>query len=151
MVNLIKSQKAKLIDTRKTSPNFRIAEKWAVKIGGGINHRFGLYDMVMLKDNHIDFAGGIKPAILSTKEYLRKAGLDLKIEVETRNLNEVREVITIGGVNAILLDNMMPSDLQTAVEMIDSKFITEASGGITEKTIKEINLHDVSVATKHES
>ena len=138
MVNLIKSQKTRLLDTRKTSPNFRIAEKWAVKIGGGINHRFGLYDMVMLKDNHIDFAGGIKPAIQSTKEYLKKAGLDLKIEVETRNLHEVKEVIEVGGVNAILLDNMSPSNIQIAVEMIDSKFVTEASGGITVKTIQEI-------------
>jgi nicotinate-nucleotide pyrophosphorylase (carboxylating) len=138
MTNLIKNQKARLLDTRKTTPNFRLAEKWAVKIGGGTNHRFGLYDMIMLKDNHIDFAGGIKPAILATKEYLNKTDLDLKIEVETRSLKEVKDVVEVGGVSAILLDNMMPSDMRIAVEMVDSQFITEASGGITEITIKEI-------------
>jgi len=138
MANLIKNYKARLLDTRKTTPNFRLAEKWAVKIGGGTNHRFGLYDMIMLKDNHIDFAGGIKPAILATKEYLNKTGLSLKIEVETRNLKEVEEVVKVGGVSAILLDNMMPSDIRLAVKIIDSQFISEASGGITENTIKEI-------------
>ena len=129
---------AKLLDTRKTTPNFRIMEKWAVAIGGGVNHRFGLYDMVMLKDNHVDFAGGIMQAIQGTIQYLQSKGLDLKIEVETRNLQEVKQVIEAGGVHRIMLDNMLPSDMREAVKLIDGQFETEASGGITEKTISEV-------------
>ncbi len=135
--NLIRGQKAKLLDTRKTTPNFRLLEKWAVKIGGGVNHRFGLYDMVMLKDNHIDFSGSITKAVTDTRKYLNKENLDLQIEVETRNLNEVEEAMEL-GVDAIMLDNMIPSDMKEAVKMVNSRCVIEASGGITENTIQEI-------------
>jgi len=136
--SLIKHTKVKLLDTRKTTPNFRIAEKWAVQIGGGHNHRFGLFDMIMLKDNHIDFAGGIDKAVKSTKDYLKKNDLDLKIEVETRSLHEVKQVLNVGGVDVIMLDNMMPSTMKEAVAMIKGKCETEASGGVTENTISEV-------------
>lgn len=136
--SLIEHTKTKLLDTRKTSPNFRICEKWAVKIGGGVNHRFGLYDMILLKDNHVDYAGGIKEAIGATKKYLKKTGKDLRIEIETRNLNEVQEALDTGGVDVIMLDNMLPSAMIEAVQMIGDKCQTEASGGITEKNIKEM-------------
>lgn len=135
---MIVSTKAQLLDTRKTTPNFRLMEKWAVTIGGGTNHRFGLYDMVMLKDNHIDFCGGIKQAITKTQSYLKKNKLALKIEVETRNLQEVQEVLDTGGVDIIMLDNMMPSVMKEAVELIGNSCKIEASGGITENTIVEI-------------
>jgi len=135
--NLIRGQKARLLDTRKTTPNFRLLEKWAVKIGGGINHRFGLYDMVMLKDNHIDFAGDITKAVSSMKAFLNREGLNLKIEVETRNISEVKEALE-SGVDAIMLDNMMPSKMKEAVSLANGKCIIEASGGITENTIQEI-------------
>jgi nicotinate-nucleotide pyrophosphorylase (carboxylating) len=136
--SLVNGTKAKLLDTRKTTPNFRLAEKWAVSIGGGYNHRFGLYDMVMLKDNHIDYAGGVKEAINSTVSYLENLGKDIKIEIEIRNLPELNEVLSIGRVHRILLDNMLPSDIRQAIKMIGGKYETEASGGITEKTIREI-------------
>lgn len=136
--SLIKGSKAQLLDTRKTTPNFRLAEKWAVAIGGGTNHRFGLYDMVMLKDNHIDFAGGIENAIKATKDYLRKNNKDLKIEIETRSINEVKQVLEVGGIDIIMLDNMMPSTMKEAVKLIDGEYQTEASGGITENTIAEV-------------
>ncbi len=135
---LISHTKAKLMDTRKTTPNFRLMEKWAVLIGGGVNHRFALYDMVMLKDNHVDFAGGIKAAIERTKKYLAENNLNLKIEIETRNLDEVRQVLEIGGVDYIMLDNMSYATMREAVRMIDGKFSTEASGGITELTLAEV-------------
>jgi nicotinate-nucleotide pyrophosphorylase (carboxylating) len=135
---LINHTSAKLLDTRKTTPNFRIAEKWAVSIGGGQNHRFGLFDMVMLKDNHNDFAGGITKAVQSTLSYLKQNNLDLRIEVETRNLEEVKEALAVGGVDVIMLDNMSISDMKAAVTIIDGKCETEASGGITEDTIKSI-------------
>ncbi|GAA0892509.1 carboxylating nicotinate-nucleotide diphosphorylase [Fulvivirga kasyanovii] len=138
MTTLIKGTTAKLLDTRKTTPNFRIAEKWAVAIGGGTNHRFGLYDMVMLKDNHIDFAGGIEKAIKATKKYLADTGRNLKIEVETRNLQEVEEVVKTGGIDIIMLDNMIPSVMKDAIRIIDGKYQTEASGGITERNIREV-------------
>lgn len=138
MMTLIKGTKAKLLDTRKTTPNFRIAEKWAVAIGGGTNHRFGLYDMVMLKDNHIDFAGGIEKAIKATKKYLADSGRNLRIEVETRNLQEVKEVVDIGGIDIIMLDNMIPSVMKDAIKIIAGKYQTEASGGITERNIREV-------------
>lgn len=138
MVALIKGSKAKLIDTRKTTPNFRLAEKWAVKIGGGYNHRFGLFDMIMLKDNHIDYAGGIKKVITATQEHLASTGQELKIEIETRNITEVMEVLEVGGVDVILLDNMIPSDMREAVKIIDGSIITEASGGITELNIQDV-------------
>ena len=137
MVNLLQGTKAKLLDTRKTTPNFRLPEKWAVKIGGGINHRFGLSDMIMLKDNHIDCAGGIENAINSTQDYLRSTGKTLKIEIETRNIEEVEEVLRVGGVDVIMLDNMMPSVMKDAVRLIRGKYITEASGGISEQTIRQ--------------
>lgn len=130
--------KARLMDTRKTTPNFRLMEKWAVHIGGGVNHRFALYDMVMLKDNHVDFAGGIRPAITQTKSYLKANNLDLKIEVETRNLDEVAEVIEVGGVDYIMLDNMDYETMKEAVKMIGDQFKTEASGGITEEMLVDV-------------
>lgn len=130
--------KARLMDTRKTTPNFRLMEKWAVLIGGGKNHRFALYDMIMLKDNHVDFAGGIKAAITQTKAYLKANNLDLKIEVETRNLEEVAEVIEVGGIDFIMLDNMDYPTMRKAVEMVGSTFKTEASGGITEDTLVDV-------------
>ncbi|SNS47755.1 nicotinate-nucleotide pyrophosphorylase [carboxylating] [Ekhidna lutea] len=138
MNQLIKGTKARLLDTRKTTPLFRMAEKWAVVIGGGVNHRFGLYDMVMLKDNHIDFAGGVKNAINQTVDYLEKNDLKLNIEVEVRSLKELDEVLAVGKVHRVMLDNMLPSDIRQAIKMIGGRFETEASGGITEKTIAEI-------------
>ncbi|WP_200975365.1 carboxylating nicotinate-nucleotide diphosphorylase [Echinicola sp. 20G] len=138
LTQLISHTKAKLLDTRKTTPNFRMLEKWAVAIGGGENHRFALYDMVMLKDNHIDFAGGIEAAILSTKQYLKENLLDLKIEVETRNLDEVKEVLAVGGIDVIMLDNMSYEMMREAVKIIDGAVPTEASGGITEETLKHV-------------
>lgn len=135
---LIAGTRAQLLDTRKTTPNFRLIEKWAVLIGGGQNHRIGLFDMIMLKDNHIDMAGGIEKAINQTKDYLRSLKKDLRIEVETRNLDEVAEVLRVGGVDVIMLDNMSLSDLRSAVELIGRKCKTEASGGITEETIRGV-------------
>ena len=136
LMDLISGTSCKLLDTRKTTPNFRLFEKWAVAIGGGKNHRFGLYDMVMLKDNHVDFAGGIPQAISATKSYLKENNKNLRIEVETRNLEEVKTVCEVGGVDVIMLDNMSPDIIREALKLIDAKFETEASGGITEKTIK---------------
>jgi nicotinate-nucleotide pyrophosphorylase (carboxylating) len=140
---LIAGTKAKLLDTRKTTPNFRLIEKWAVIIGGGYNHRIGLYDMVMLKDNHVDMAGGIAQAIHRTKEYLRAKNKNLRIEIETRTLAEVSEVLAAGGVDIIMLDNMDVPTLRQAVKLIDGRFETEASGGITESSIREIALTGV--------
>lgn len=137
LCSLIKNSGAKLLDTRKTTPNFRLAEKWAVAIGGGKNHRFGLYDLVMLKDNHIDYAGGIAQAVAATKKYLQENNKQLAIEVETRNLDEVREAIK-ADVDIIMLDNMMPSTMREAVTIINGKSKVEASGGITEKNIAEV-------------
>lgn len=137
-VKLIKGTKAKLLDTRKTTPNFRLPEKWAVQIGGGVNHRYGLFDMIILKDNHIDFAGGVAKAIKSSKEYLLKINKPLAIEVETRNLNEVQEACEEGGIQRIMLDNMSLEKMRKAVKYINGRFETEASGGINESTISEI-------------
>jgi nicotinate-nucleotide pyrophosphorylase (carboxylating) len=130
--------KARLMDTRKTTPNFRLMEKWAVHIGGGVNHRFALYDMVMLKDNHVDFAGGIRAAIELTKSYLKANELPLKIEIETRNLTEVKEVIEVGGVDFVMLDNMDYATMSEAVNLINGRFGTEASGGIIEDTLEAV-------------
>ena len=138
MRQLIKGSRARLLDTRKTTPNFRLPEKWAVAIGGGVNHRFGLFDMVMLKDNHIDYAGGVREAILSTVSYLNAQNLNLKIEVEVRNLDELREVLETGHVSRVMLDNMLPSNIREAVRLIGGRMETEASGGINEKNIGEI-------------
>ncbi|UII27860.1 carboxylating nicotinate-nucleotide diphosphorylase [Fulvivirga maritima] len=138
LCNLIKGSQTQLLDTRKTTPNFRLPEKWAVAIGGAKNHRFALYDMIMLKDNHIDYAGGIKNAIHATKSYLKETGKSLKVEIETRNIEEVKEVLAIGDIDIIMLDNMIPSEMKEAVRLIDGKYETEASGGITEKSIIEV-------------
>ncbi len=126
----IKGYKAKILDTRKTTPNFRLLEKEAVRIGGGMNHRFGLYDMIMLKDNHIDYSGGIEQAIRKANSYVQTKNLDLKIEIETRNMDDVKRVMAIGKVNRIMLDNFTPEQIKEALKMIDGKYETEASGGI---------------------
>jgi nicotinate-nucleotide pyrophosphorylase (carboxylating) len=134
-VQLLKGYNTKILDTRKTTPLFRAYEKEAVKIGGGENHRMGLYDMVMLKDNHIDFCGGITKTILKTNEYLKANKLNLQIEIETRSLEDVQEVLRVGNVNRIMLDNFSPEMSDRAVKMIDKRFETEASGGINKDTI----------------
>ena len=133
---LIKGTKTKVLDTRKTTPGIRLLEKWAVKIGGGTNHRFGLYDMMMIKDNHIDFAGGIKQAIDRAVSYQESKGLSLKIEVEARNLKEVEEILAVGNIHRIMLDNFSYKDTSTAVNLINGKYEIESSGGITEETIR---------------
>lgn len=135
-VDLVEGTNAKILDTRKTTPGIRAIEKWAVKIGGGENHRFALYDMIMLKDNHIDFAGGITQAISKTKEYLKQNDKDLKIVVEARNLNEIEEILQNDGVYQILIDNFNYEDTKKAVEMINGKCFAESSGNINEKTIR---------------
>jgi nicotinate-nucleotide pyrophosphorylase (carboxylating) len=126
------------MDTRKTTPNFRLAEKWAVAIGGGLNHRFALYDMVMLKDNHVDMAGGIQAAISNTRQYLKRENKNLRIEIETRTLKEVEEVLAVGGVDVIMLDNMSLEEMRQAVQKIAGRFKTEASGGITEAALRQV-------------
>ena len=135
-VKAIEGTNAKVIDTRKTTPNIRFLEKYAVTVGGGFNHRFGLYDMIMLKDNHIDFCGGITKAITKVREYLKTNNLDLRIEVETRNLENVKEVLACGGIHRIMLDNFSPEKVKEAVDIINNKYETEASGGITLETIR---------------
>jgi len=144
LMQLLEGTGSKILDTRKTTPNFRVAEKWAVKIGGGENHRYALYDMVMLKDNHIDFAGGITLAIKKTKEYLKANNLDLKIIVEARNLDEIREILLSDGVHRILIDNFNYEDTKKAVALIGKKCQTESSGNINEKTIREYGLCGVN-------
>ncbi|SFR74857.1 carboxylating nicotinate-nucleotide diphosphorylase [Maribacter stanieri] len=136
-VNLLKGTGTKILDTRKTTPGIRALEKWAVKIGGGENHRFALYDMIMLKDNHIDFAGGITKAIDKTKKYLKETGRDLKIIVEARDLEEIKEILESEGVYRILIDNFNYEDTREAVKLIGNTCLTESSGGINEKTIRE--------------
>lgn len=134
--DLLEGTKTKILDTRKTTPGIRALEKWAVKIGGGENHRFALYDMIMLKDNHIDFAGGITKAIHKTKQYLKETQRDLKIIVEARNLNEIEEILQTGGVYRILIDNFNYEDTRKAVALIGNKCLTESSGGINENTLR---------------
>ena len=134
---LCKGTKAKVIDTRKTTPGFRFFEKWAVVIGGGANHRYGLFDMILIKDNHIDFAGGIIEAIDAANSYLKKTKKKLAIEVETRNLDDVKKVLAHGGVQRIMLDNYTPKQTLEAVKLINGKFEVESSGGITEKNIAD--------------
>ncbi|UBZ14144.1 carboxylating nicotinate-nucleotide diphosphorylase [Flagellimonas marinaquae] len=136
-VSLLDGTDTKILDTRKTTPGIRALEKWAVKIGGGENHRFALYDMVMLKDNHIDFAGGITKAIQKTQDYLEKKGKNLKIIVEARNLDEVDEILKSDGVYRILLDNFDYDETREAVKRIGDRCLTESSGGITEDTIRK--------------
>lgn len=138
LMKLIEGTSARLLDTRKTTPNFRLFEKWAVAIGGGTNHRFGLYDMILIKDNHVDASGGIENAIARTLEYLERTGKDLQIEIETRNLDEVKQVLMQGGVHRIMLDNFSNENLIAAVKLINGRFETEASGGITEGTIRSV-------------
>lgn len=135
-VNLLEGTNTQILDTRKTTPGIRALEKWAVTIGGGENHRFALYDMIMLKDNHIDFAGGISKAIVMTQDYLKQVGKDLKIIVEARSLAEVEEILQSDGIYRILLDNFNYSDTKKAVQLIGDKCLSESSGGINEKTIR---------------
>lgn len=139
-VEKVKGTKTKICDTRKTTPNFRMMEKWAVRIGGGHNHRMDLSDMILIKDNHIDFCGGIENAIISVNEYLKKKKLKLKIEIEARTLKDVQKILEIGRVNRIMLDNFSVSDVKKAVRMIERKFETEVSG--------KINLHNIRQYTK---
>jgi nicotinate-nucleotide pyrophosphorylase (carboxylating) len=136
-VRLLEGTNTKILDTRKTTPGFRAAEKWAVKIGGGENHRFALYDMIMLKDNHLDFAGGITLAIAKTKDYLKANNLELKIIVEARNLDEIKEILKSEGVHRILIDNFNYEDTRKAVTLIGDSCQTESSGNINEKTMRE--------------
>jgi len=136
LVSLIKDLPTRIIDTRKTTPNLRELEKYAVRTGGGENHRMGLYDMIMIKDNHVDFAGGIVPAIEAIQSYLERTGKNLKIEIEVRNFNELDQVLKYGKVDRIMLDNFTPENLRQAVLTIDGRFETEASGGIDEKNIR---------------
>lgn len=135
-VRLLEGTGTRVLDTRKTTPGLRMIEKEAVKIGGGVNHRIGLFDMILLKDNHVDFAGGIENAIVRAKEYLKANGKDLKIEIEVRSMDELNEVLRVGGVDRIMLDNFTPELTREAVQLIDHRFETESSGGITFDTIR---------------
>lgn len=137
LIRLIESFPTKILDTRKTTPNFRVLEKMAVKIGGGENHRYGLYDMMMIKDNHIDYAGSIKAAITACKKYQQIKAINLPIEVEARNLNEVKQILSAGSVDRIMLDNFGYEELKKAVKLIGNSAETEASGGITESSIRK--------------
>jgi len=135
---LLAGTNARLLDTRKTTPNFRLCEKWAVLIGGGVNHRYGLFDMIMLKDNHVDYAGGVGPAVAATHDYLRRTGRTLPIVLETRTLAEVQQALDVGGITRIMLDNMPPAQLREAVALVAGRVPLEASGGITEQTLAEV-------------
>ncbi|WP_423146298.1 carboxylating nicotinate-nucleotide diphosphorylase [Rubrolithibacter danxiaensis] len=137
IVNKLKNTSTKVLDTRKTTPNLRFLEKAAVKIGGGVNHRIGLYDMILIKDNHVDYAGGIEQALSGAKDYLKKTNRNLHIEIEVRNIEELKQVIDAGGADRILLDNFDYQTLKQAVELVNGRFITEASGGITEENVYE--------------
>ena len=133
----LRGLKTKILDTRKTTPGFRFLEKEAVRIGGGYNHRMGLFDMIMLKDNHIFYAGGIEKAIKKTQEYLKSKKIDLKIEIEARNIDDVQTILSIGGIDRIMLDNFNLEDTRTAIRMIDGRYETESSGGITLDTLRD--------------
>lgn len=135
-VKALEGTRTRVLDTRKTTPGLRLLEKEAVRIGGGVNHRVGLYDMILLKDNHVDFAGGIANAINRAKEYLKEKGKDLKIEIEVRNFDELAQVMAVGGVDRIMLDNFTPENTRKAVEIIGGKYETESSGGITFDTLR---------------
>ena len=137
LVQLLEGLPTRLLDTRKTTPNMRIFEKLAVRLGGGYNHRFGLFDMILIKNNHIDFAGGIKAAVERTKDYLKSNGKKLQIEIEVRNFDELNEVMQLDGIQRVMLDNFSPTNLQNAIKIINGKFETEASGGITEQSLRE--------------
>ncbi len=148
IIELIKDTNTQLLDTRKTTPGIRYMEKWAVRIGGAVNHRFGLYDMIMLKDNHVDYAGGIEPAIVQAQQYIQNHQLDIKIEVEVRNEKELNEVIAVGGVQRIMLDNFSPERIAAVLPTIPKEFEVEASGGITIDNIRayaETGVHFISV------
>ncbi len=136
-VKMLEGTNTRVLDTRKTTPGLRLLEKEAVKIGGGVNHRIGLYDMILLKDNHVDFAGGIDKAILRAQNYLKEKGKDLKIEIEVRSFDELAQVMAIGGVDRIMLDNFSVENTRKAVEIIDGRFETESSGGITFETLRQ--------------
>lgn len=136
-VKMLDGLKTKVLDTRKTTPGMRQLEKMAVRLGGGVNHRMGLYDMIMLKDNHIDFAGGIRKAIETTQKYLKDTGRNLKIEIEVRNIDELRQVLQVGGVDRIMLDNFDVATTREAVDLIGGRFETESSGGITMATLRD--------------
>lgn len=142
-VERLKGTKTRVLDTRKTTPGMRMFEKEAVKIGGGVNHRIGLFDMILLKDNHVDFAGGIANAINRAKEYCKAKGKDLKIEIEVRNLDELKQVLDNGGVDRIMFDNFTPEQTRKAVEMVGGRYETESSGGITFDTIRDYAECDV--------
>jgi nicotinate-nucleotide pyrophosphorylase (carboxylating) len=135
IAKLLEKYHTKVLDTRKTTPGLRYLEKWAVRIGGGVNHRIGLYDMILIKDNHVDYAGGIANAIHKANDYLASTGKNLKIEIEVRNIEELLQVLEIGKVDRIMLDNFPIATLKEAVQLIDGKFVTEASGGITEENV----------------
>lgn len=135
-VELIAGTHARLLDTRKTTPNLRVLEKMAVRMGGGCNHRMGLYDMIMLKDNHIDFAGGLKNALEKTNRYLREKQLDLKVEIECRSLDDVRLALSLGGFHRIMFDNFTPEKVKEGVALVQGRYETEASGGITKENIR---------------
>lgn len=137
IVDLLKGTNTQLLDTRKTTPGMRYLEKWAVRIGGGVNHRFGLYDMILIKDNHVDYSGGIRRAIENTHEYMASHHKKLAIEIEVRNQEELEEVLQTGGVDRILLDNFNFADLKQAINMIEGRYITEASGGITIDNVRD--------------
>lgn len=136
-VKLLEGTQTKVLDTRKTTPGLRLLEKEAVRIGGGVNHRVGLFDMILLKDNHVDFAGGIRNAILRTQDYLKAKNKKLKIEIEVRNFDELFQVLDTGGVDRIMLDNFTPEDTRKAVDMIGGRYETESSGGITFETLRQ--------------
>lgn len=137
IVQLLSGYHTQLLDTRKTTPGLRYIEKWAVRIGGGVNHRIGLYDMILIKDNHVDYAGGISNAIEAANQYLKEKNKQLEIEIEVRNLSELRQVLETGKVNRIMLDNFSFIDLKEAVRLINKQYITEASGGIVEENVTE--------------
>ncbi|MBS4059433.1 MAG: carboxylating nicotinate-nucleotide diphosphorylase, partial [Bacteroidetes bacterium] len=137
LCRMIEDLPARLLDTRKTTPNMRLFEKLAVRIGGGYNHRFGLFDMILIKNNHVDFAGGIEAALKSTDIYLARVGKKLRIEIEVRNFKELEEALNVGGFHRIMLDNFSPEALRKAIEIIDGRYETEASGGITEESLRE--------------
>lgn len=141
--DLVNGTNTKILDTRKTTPGMRYFEKLAVTHGGGKNHRIGLYDMIMIKDNHIDYAGGIKHAITKANSYIKENNLDIKIEIEARSFEEINEILSIGNIDRIMIDNFTPADCKKAVELISRKYETEASGGITEKTIRDYALTGV--------
>ena len=137
IVKKLEGTKCKVLDTRKTTPGFRLLEKWAVKIGGGVNHRFGLFDMILIKDNHVDYAGGIKNALFAAQKYLKDHNMDLPIEIEVRNLEELQLVLEVGGVIRIMLDNFTFENIKEALKIINGRFPVEASGGISPENVRE--------------